>query len=109
MNGKPKVFVTNAYPAMMGKLKQAEKYGDIMVLTDIEFRGGPGHETNNRSAMNHIKAMMNRYIPGHDYILTAGNMINAMATARFLHEGTHNILKWNNKWEDYEIVPLEIT
>jgi len=95
---------------------RASVYGDVVFLTDKEYRPHPCPEGVNDALTSQIRERMKDYLPGIDYIITTGSAIPNIIVGMILAERgerNHKILKWSNRMEDYEMFhlkyPLTIT
>jgi activator of 2-hydroxyglutaryl-CoA dehydratase len=102
-----KVFVTQYTKNL--NFAEAGKYGDVIFLTKEEYRPEPIVGGINESITHEIKKNMIEYIPGKDFIITTGSAMPNVIIGGILSKssGDHNILKWNNRSESYELFKLK--
>lgn len=99
----PKVFVTQFTKRQ--NFTELNEYGEVVFLTDKEYRPEPNLPTHNEAIRIEIKSKMTDYVPGLDYIVTTGsaipNILAGMMIAR--QPGPHNVLKFNNMTKRFEL------
>lgn len=106
-----RVFVTQYSPRLV--FEEANKWGEVVFLTDKEYRPQPCPEGTNDIVHQEIRRNLSEYVPGYDYIVTTGSAIPNLLVGAWLalhHPGAvHNILKWDNRDYKYELFKVEIT
>ena len=103
-----KVFVTQYTKNL--NFAEASNYGEVVFLTKEEYRPEPVVGGVNERVTAQILAGMSDYIPGTDFIITTGSAIPNVVVGVILarHLGRHNILKWNNRYDRYELFKIQI-
>ncbi len=103
-----KVYVTQFYKNL--NFAKAQEYGDVVFLTDKEYRPEPTMPRYNEQITSEIERKFSSYVPGHDYIITTGSAIPNVVVGSLLAKmpGTHNILKWSSRNEMYELFKVRI-
>lgn len=100
-----KVYVTQYTPRV--DFSKAQAYGEVVFLTNEEYRPDPVPEGWNESIARQIRDKLLNYNPGIDYIITTGsaipNVITGMCLMQHRRDCKHNILKWSNRKDDYEL------
>lgn len=101
-----KVYVTQYYKNL--NFAKAQDYGDVVFLTDNEYRPEPTMPRTNEQITAEIKANFSTYVAGVDYIITTGSAIPNVVVGSLLLPGTHNILKWSGRNDMYELFKVRI-
>lgn len=104
----PRVFVTQ-YTKQLN-FAEANQYGEVVFLTQDEYRPEPVIPRVNDSITQQIMSRLQDYIPGHDFILTTGSALPNVVAGAFLagRPGAHKFLKWSRVREVYEVFTLRI-
>ena len=104
---QPKVFVTQYSKNL--KFGDAEQFGEVVFLTDEEYKPEPSMPGHNERITQEIKSRLSTYIPGIDYIVLTGSSIPNMIVGGIImgyaiNGGLvkHNILKWSGRDKRYE-------
>jgi len=107
----PQVFVTQFDPKW--DFSSLVKHGEVVFLTQTEYRPEPSMPGYNQAIMAEILRNMKEYRPGIDYIALTGsampNVISGMALGSILRYNSNvsnNILKWSRRNHDYELFAL---
>ena len=99
---QPRVFVTQYSPTW--NFSEAEKYGEVVFLTNSEYRPQPCPPEVNGAIESEIRQRMKEYIPGEDYIALTGSAIpNVIVGQQLAKNGPHRVLKWSNRKKGYEL------
>ncbi|MCK5609706.1 hypothetical protein KAR91_47975 [Candidatus Pacearchaeota archaeon] len=103
---QPKVFVSQYVRNL--DFAEAEKFGEVIFLTSLEYRPEPVPNSFNDAIINDIKRGMTAYISGLDFIMTTGSGIPNIIVGGLLRAGEHKILKWSNQRKTYELFKVRI-
>lgn len=106
IKAQPKVFVSQYVRNL--DFAEANQYGDVVFLSDEEYRPEPSVQRFNDSIANEIKNKMRGYIAGTDFIMTTGSSIPNVIVGSLLMKGEHKILKWSNQRKTYEVFKVRI-
>lgn len=101
-----KVFVTQAVRSL--NFSTAEHFGEVVFLTDREYRPEPTPLRFNQDVTDDIVRGMKDYIPGEDFLCTTGSSLPNVVAGACLSKGTHKMLKWNNRAETYELFTVKV-
>lgn len=104
-----KVFVTQYTKRI--NFTEAANYGEVVFLTDQEFRPMPHPNGVNKEVVDEIKRNMSLYVPGVDFIMTTGSALPNVVVGMILGRmpgATHKFLKWSNRMEGYEMFELTL-
>jgi hypothetical protein len=98
-----KVFVTQYSPHL--RFAEASEYGEVVFLTDKEFRPEPSPPGANDVIIVEIVRNLQEYIPGEDYIALTGSAIPNLVVGGVVKglRGPHKVLKWSNRSKNYEL------
>lgn len=86
----------------------AEKFGEVIFLTDREYRPEPAPPRFNLEIANEIKSKFSKYVAGTDFIMTTGSGIPNIIVGNLLLAGEHKVLKWSNQRKAYEIFKVRL-
>lgn len=102
-----KVFVTQYSQHL--RYADAAEFGEVVFLTQKEFRPQPAPPGINNVIIDEIFDEMESYVPGIDFILLTGSAIPNLIVGGVVgvHEGPHNLLKWSNQLKKYELFILD--
>lgn len=107
----PQVFVTQFDPKW--DFSSLTKYGEVIFLTQTEYRPEPSGRGYNAAILVEILRGMRSYRPGIDYIALTGsaipNVISGMAIGSIIKYNDNvpnHILKWSRRNNDYELFAL---
>ena len=103
---KPLVFVSQYVRNL--DFAEAEKYGEVVFLTDKEYRPEPAPGRFNDQIENEIRSKLTEYVAGTDFIMTTGSGIPNIIVGHLLRKGEHKVLKWSNQRKQYELFKVRI-
>jgi len=102
----PKVFVSQYVRNL--DFAEANNYGDVVFLSESEYRPEPCPFGVNSTTTAEIKAKFSGYVAGLDFIMTTGSSIPNVIVGSLLKAGEHKILKWSNQRKTYELFKVRI-
>lgn len=104
---KPLVFVSQYVRNL--DFAEASKHGEVIFLTDKEYRPEPvPNASTNDMINNQIKMRLTDYIAGTDFLMTTGSGIPNIIVGSLLRAGEHKVLKWSNQRKTYELFKVRI-
>ena len=104
---KPLVFVAQYVRNL--DFAEASKHGEVVFLTDKEYRPEPvPNALINDSVNNEIRAKFSEYVAGTDFLMTTGSGIPNIIMGNLLKAGEHKVLKWSNQRKTYELFKVRI-
>lgn len=103
---KPLVFVSQYVHSM--DFSEAQKHGEVVFLTDKEYRAEPAPDSINDPITNQIKTRFVDYIAGTDFIMTTGSGIPNIIMGNLLKSGEHKVLKWSNQRKTYQLFKVRV-
>ena len=105
---RPKVFVTQYQPHL--SFAEAEPWGDVVFLTDKEYRPEPVMPQTNERITHEVKKNFAEYLVGIDYIAVTGSSMPNLVVGILIADihGVHNILKWSGRNRQYELFKLKV-
>jgi len=83
----------------------AEQFGEVNFVTKSDLRSMKGEQQ--RQVHADIRQFLTNYIPGHDYIVPAGNPIILALLCMALGVGSHKFLKWDGMRATYVLFDLD--
>lgn len=83
----------------------AEQFGSVTFVTKSDLRSMKGEQQ--REVFADIRHFLSCYIPGHDYIVPAGNPMILALICMALGSGPHKFLKWDGMRQTYVLFSLD--